>query len=75
MQRIIRSPFLPTTCFDRIRPSSGVVYLAKISKDWIQLDEGDPRFQLLTQEEIAAGIFYYLFPSALPILLNFPFIF
>jgi hypothetical protein len=44
-------------------------------QDWLQLDEGDPGLQLLTEEEIAAVIFsIYLFSSALPILLNFPFI-
>jgi hypothetical protein len=36
------------------------------------LAEGDPGFQLLTKEEIAAVIFFiYLFSSALPILLFF----
>jgi hypothetical protein len=40
-------------------------------QDWLELDEGDPGFQLLTEEEIAAVIF---FSSAGPILLNFPFI-
>jgi hypothetical protein len=45
-------------------------------QDWLQLDEGDPGFQLLTEEEINAMIFfYYLFSSALPILLKFPFVF
>jgi hypothetical protein len=44
-------------------------------QDWLQLDEGDPGFQLLTQEEIDAVIFFYLFSSALTILLNFPFIY
>jgi hypothetical protein len=43
-------------------------------QDWPELDEGDPGFQLLTEEEIAAVIFFYLFSSALPILLHFPFI-
>jgi hypothetical protein len=44
-------------------------------QDWLELDEGDPGFQLLTEEEIAVVIFFfYLFSSALPILLNFPFI-
>jgi hypothetical protein len=37
-------------------------------QDWLQLDEGEPGFQLLTEEEIAAVIFSYLFSSALPIL-------
>jgi hypothetical protein len=39
--------------------------------DWLELDEGDPGYQLLTKEEIAAAIYFYLFSSALPILLNF----
>jgi hypothetical protein len=26
-------------------------------QDWLQLDEGDPEFQFLTEEEIAAVIF------------------
>jgi hypothetical protein len=43
-------------------------------QDWLELAEG---FQLLTEEEIAAVIlffFIYLFSSAIPILLHFPFI-
>jgi uncharacterized protein YehS (DUF1456 family) len=43
-------------------------------QDWLQLDEGDPGFQLLTDEEIAAVIFLLLFSSAPPTLLKFPFI-
>jgi hypothetical protein len=38
-----------------------------------ELDEGDPGFQLLTGRNYCSDIFY-LFPSALPALLNFPFI-
>jgi hypothetical protein len=30
-------------------------------QDWLQLDEGDPGFQLLTEEEIAAVIFFIHF--------------
>jgi hypothetical protein len=30
-------------------------------QDWLELDEGDPGFQLLTEEEIAAVIFVCLF--------------
>jgi hypothetical protein len=30
-------------------------------KDLLQLDEGDRGFQLLTEEEITAVIFFYLF--------------
>jgi hypothetical protein len=40
-------------------------------QDWLGLDEGDPEFQLQTEEEIATVIFFYLFSSA--ILLKFPF--
>jgi hypothetical protein len=41
-------------------------------QEWLELDEGDPGFQLLTEEEISALIFY-LFSSALSgTLLNFP---
>jgi hypothetical protein len=43
------------------------------TQDWLELDGGDPRFQLLRVEEIA-GVIFYLFPSALLVLLNFPFI-
>jgi hypothetical protein len=44
-------------------------------QDWLELDEGDPRFQLLAEEEIAEVIFFFYFSLALPILLNFPYIF
>jgi hypothetical protein len=44
------------------------------SRGCLELDEGDPGFQLLTGEEIAAMISFYLFSSTLPVLLNFPFI-
>jgi hypothetical protein len=30
-------------------------------QDWLQLDEGDPGFQLQTEEEIAAVIFFIYF--------------
>jgi hypothetical protein len=43
-------------------------------QDWLQLDAGGPGFQLLTEEEIVAVIFFYLFSSALSILLNVLFI-
>jgi hypothetical protein len=33
------------------------------TQDWLQLDEGDPGFQLLTEEEIAAVIFLFAFTS------------
>jgi hypothetical protein len=44
-----------------------------ISQDRLELD-GDPGFQLLTEEEIVEVIFLYFFSSALPVLLNVPFI-
>jgi hypothetical protein len=28
-------------------------------QDWLQLDEGDPGFQILTEEQIAAVIFLF----------------
>jgi hypothetical protein len=42
-------------------------------RDWLEL-AGDPGFQLLTEEETAAVIFFNLISSTLPILLKFPFI-
>jgi hypothetical protein len=30
-------------------------------QDWLQLDEGDPGFQLVTEEEIATGIFFFTY--------------
>jgi hypothetical protein len=30
-------------------------------QDWLELNEGDPGFQLLTEEEIAVAIHFYLF--------------
>jgi hypothetical protein len=47
----------------------------KISQDWLQLDEGDHGFQLMTEEDIVAVIFLYFSSSPLPMSLNFPFIF
>jgi hypothetical protein len=44
-------------------------------QDWLEMGEGDPGFQLLSKEEIAAVTFFYLFSSALPTLLNLLFIF
>jgi hypothetical protein len=43
-------------------------------QDWLQLDEGDLGFQLLTEGEITAVIVFYLFSLALPVSLSFPFI-
>jgi hypothetical protein len=34
-------------------------------QDWLALDEEDPEFQLLTEEELAALTFFNLFSSAL----------
>jgi hypothetical protein len=31
------------------------------TQDLLELDEGDPEVQLMTEEEIAAVIFFYLF--------------
>jgi hypothetical protein len=56
-----------------LRAAEGTETTQENIQDWLELDEGDPGFQLLTVEEIAVVIFY-LFPSALPALLNFQFI-
>jgi hypothetical protein len=37
----------------------------------LKLEYGDPKFWLLTDEKFAAVIFFNLFSSLLPILLNF----
>jgi hypothetical protein len=34
-------------------------------RDWLQLDEGDPGFQLLTEEEIAAFFLLFMFFSTI----------
>jgi hypothetical protein len=52
-------------------------------QDWLELDDGDPGFQLLTEEEIASVIFFiyfhqhylfyfsiYLFPNFFGLLLH-----
>jgi hypothetical protein len=35
------------------------------TQDWLELDEGDPGFQLLTEEDISAPIFLFIFISAI----------
>jgi hypothetical protein len=35
-------------------------------EDWLELDEGDPGFHLVTEEEISAVTLFYLFSSELP---------
>jgi hypothetical protein len=51
---------------ERLKP-----HTKKSKIDWLELDEEDPEFQLLTQDKIAAILYLYLFTSALSILLNF----
>jgi hypothetical protein len=47
----------------------------EIIQDWLQLGEADRGFQLLTEEDIGAVIFFYIYLfSVLPMLLNIPFI-
>jgi hypothetical protein len=41
-------------------------------QDWLQLDEGDPGFQLLTEEEIATGIFYLFIFISTAYIIKFP---
>jgi hypothetical protein len=35
-------------------------------KDWLKLDEGDPRLQILTEEEIVALIFFFVSTTLVP---------
>jgi hypothetical protein len=42
---------------------------------WLEPDEGDPEFRLLTETKIAALRFIYLFSTPLSILLHFPYLF
>jgi hypothetical protein len=37
-------------------------------QEWLQLDEGDPGFQLLTEEQIPADIFLFIFISTIYII-------
>jgi hypothetical protein len=46
----------------------------EIIQNRLELDDGDPGFQFLTEEEIPTVTFVCLLSSALPILLYFPFI-
>jgi hypothetical protein len=50
------------------RAAGGIETMQDNIQQWLELDEGDPGFQLLTEEEIAAVIFFYLPSTALPIL-------
>jgi hypothetical protein len=43
-------------------------------QNWLQLDEGDPGFQFLSEEEIAAVMFFLFIFVTLSLLLNVPFI-
>jgi hypothetical protein len=43
--------------------------VTETTQDWLQLDEGDPGFQLLSEEEIAEVIFFlFIFISAMYII-------
>jgi hypothetical protein len=42
------------------RANGGTETTRENIQDWLQLDEGDPGFQLLTEEEIAAIIFLFI---------------
>jgi hypothetical protein len=58
-----------------LRAAGETVTRQEYTQNWFELDEGDPGFQLVTEEEIAALMFFYLFLSVLPILSKFPFIY
>jgi hypothetical protein len=40
-------------------------------QDWLKLDEGDPGFQLLTEEEISAAIFLLFISIRTPCVIKF----
>jgi hypothetical protein len=44
-----------------LREAGGTETMQENIQDWLELDEGDPGFQLLTVEEIAAVIFFIYF--------------
>jgi hypothetical protein len=41
-----------------LRAAGGTGTAQENIQDWLQLDEGDPGFQLLTEEDIAAVMFF-----------------
>jgi hypothetical protein len=51
-----------------LRAAGGTETLRENNQNWLELDEGDPGFQLLTKEEIFVVIFFYLFSPPLSIL-------
>jgi hypothetical protein len=50
-----------TTAFTLLRAAGQIETKQENIQDWLHLDEGDPTFQLLREEEIAAVIFFILF--------------
>jgi hypothetical protein len=43
-----------------LRAAGGTETTQENIQDWFELDQGDPGFQLLTEEEIAAVIFSFI---------------
>jgi hypothetical protein len=58
-----------------LRAAGETVTTQENIQDWLHLDEGDPGFRLLMEEEIITVIYIYLFSSKIPTLLNFIYIF
>jgi hypothetical protein len=59
-----------------LRAAGGTETAQGNAQDWLQLDEGDPGFQLLLEEGIASVvILFHLFSAELPILLHSAFIY
>jgi hypothetical protein len=56
--------------FQTVRAAGETETKQKNVQDLLELD-GKPGFQLMTEEEFVAVIFFYVFSSALPILLSF----
>jgi hypothetical protein len=47
-----------------LRAAGEIETMQENIQGWLELDERDPGFQLLTEEEIAAVIFFYIYSSA-----------
>jgi hypothetical protein len=62
-------------CFETLLRATGETETTQENiQDWLELDEGDPGFQLLTEAEIAAVLLFYLFLSVLLVLLKLSFV-
>jgi hypothetical protein len=47
--------------FTLMRAAGGTETMQENIQDWLELDEGNPGFQLQTEEEIAAVIYFFIY--------------